>query len=76
MVGEGVKMANPIHDSVVPDFDSLPTTLVHKISASLPQSAQFGAQPNLSVEQKPSSPCQRCQRFAFPSRMPILVISV
>ncbi|KAM3187037.1 hypothetical protein ACTXT7_003125 [Hymenolepis weldensis] len=63
MVKEGVKMVDLTHDSALTDSDAV-TRLVHKISALMPQSAQFVAQPNPSIEQKPSSPCLYCRDSA------------
>ncbi|VUZ56721.1 unnamed protein product [Hymenolepis diminuta] len=52
---EGVKMVNLRRDS-----DDIPMHLIHKMSASVPQSAQFVVHPNPSVEQKSSS-CLCCR---------------
>ncbi|VUZ57694.1 unnamed protein product [Hymenolepis diminuta] len=51
-------MTNFSRGSLLIDFDAKATHLVHKISASIPQSAQFMAQPSPSFKQKSSSLCQ------------------
>ncbi|KAM3182003.1 hypothetical protein ACTXT7_013255 [Hymenolepis weldensis] len=38
---KGVRMANLKPDSALIDSDTMPTRLVHKMSASMPQSSQF-----------------------------------
>ncbi|KAM3187427.1 hypothetical protein ACTXT7_002343 [Hymenolepis weldensis] len=48
-------MLNFMRDVALIDSDDIPTRLVHKMSPSLPQSAQFVALPNPSVEHKPSN---------------------
>ncbi|VUZ42681.1 unnamed protein product [Hymenolepis diminuta] len=50
MTRKEIKIENLTHNSVFITSDDMPTHLVHKISPSMPQSAQFVAQLNPNVE--------------------------
>ncbi|KAM3182449.1 hypothetical protein ACTXT7_012347 [Hymenolepis weldensis] len=63
-------MANLTCDSTLIASLVMPTRLMHKISTSMPHFVQFVLQPNPSVEEKPSSPCQCYRGWHFPQQRP------